>query len=270
MEKRYYHADGHVIWVMLSVCSCATPPGEHPLLDFPDSGHHHRKQREHALRDQAEQSRDRVDGPAYRVSTRRAWDVAIAERMRSRHDTPRCSRWRSIDLDGLKEMNYTHGHHAGYDALARTSRPSGRRGVTETSSPASAATSSRSDPRGERRVEPRAHRADPRALPGHHPHLPAWRRGTARRARRAPAARRPRLYAAKGPPARGRRGSRPQRTQISETVVSGGYRRVRTYTAPESQQPRTALGNGVMAARDALDVEVGVRVPVPQLQSLAG
>ena len=36
------------------------------------------------------------------------------------------------------------------------------------------------------------------------------------------------------------------------------------------QQPRIALGNGVMAARDALDVEVGVRVPVPQLHFHAG
>jgi hypothetical protein len=33
---------------------------------------------------------------------------------------------------------------------------------------------------------------------------------------------------------------------------------------PPLLQRLDTLGNGVMAARDALDVEVGVRVPVPQ------
>jgi hypothetical protein len=36
------------------------------------------------------------------------------------------------------------------------------------------------------------------------------------------------------------------------------------YSPAEAQEPPNPLGNGVMAARDALDVEVGVRVPVPQ------
>jgi diguanylate cyclase (GGDEF)-like protein len=80
-----------------------------------------RKQRELALQDQAEQlaviaSTDPLTG----LATRRAWDVAITERTRSRHDGADSFAVVLIDLDGLKEINDTHGHHAGDDALAAT------------------------------------------------------------------------------------------------------------------------------------------------------
>jgi PAS domain S-box-containing protein/diguanylate cyclase (GGDEF)-like protein len=121
MEKRYYHADGHVIWVLLSV-SLVRDAGGQPLYfisqiaDVTD-----RKQHEQALRDQAEQlaviaSTDPLTG----LSTRRAWDVAIADRMRSHHDSAEPFGVVLIDLDGLKDINDTHGHHAGDEALAAT------------------------------------------------------------------------------------------------------------------------------------------------------
>ena len=76
-----------------------------------------------------------------------------------------------------------------------------------------------------------------------------------------------------GPAAERRRRRRASRARARGPLERPGRdltAREDLYSAPESQQPRTALGNGVMAARDALDVEVGVRVPVPQLESHAG
>jgi len=149
MEKRYYHADGHVIWVMLSV-SLVRDAGEQPLYFISQIADiTERKRREQELRDEAEQlaviaSTDPLTG----LSTRRAWDVAITERMRrqggNRLKTPNPGNRRNtpnpgnrlktpnpderagafavalIDLDGLKEINDTHGHDAGDAALTAT------------------------------------------------------------------------------------------------------------------------------------------------------
>ena len=121
MEKRYYHADGHVIWVMLSVSLVRDAAGEPLYFISQIEDITQRKQREEALREQAEQlaviaSTDPLTG----LSTRRAWDVAIAERTRRRKGSVAPFAVALIDLDGLKEINDTLGHHAGDDALAAT------------------------------------------------------------------------------------------------------------------------------------------------------
>jgi PAS domain S-box-containing protein/diguanylate cyclase (GGDEF)-like protein len=116
MEKRYFHADGHVIWVMLSVSLVRDPAGE-PLYfisqieDITD-----RKRREEALRDEAAQlaviaSTDPLTG----LGTRREWDLAIERISREEQSAP--FGIALIDLDCLKEINDAEGHHAGDDAL---------------------------------------------------------------------------------------------------------------------------------------------------------
>ena len=121
MEKRYLHADGHVIWVMLSVSLVRDAAGLPLYFISQIADITERKWREEELRDRADQlaviaSTDPLTG----LSTRRAWDVAINERMRRRGDRAGSFAVALIDLDGLKEINDTNGHDAGDDALAAT------------------------------------------------------------------------------------------------------------------------------------------------------
>ena len=121
MEKRYYHADGHIIWVMLSVSLVRDAAGLPLYFISQIADITERKWREEELQDRAEQlaiiaSTDRLTG----LSTRRAWDMAITERMRRRGDRAGTFAVALIDLDGLKEINDTRGHDAGDDALAAT------------------------------------------------------------------------------------------------------------------------------------------------------
>jgi diguanylate cyclase (GGDEF)-like protein/PAS domain S-box-containing protein len=121
LEKRYLHADGHVIWVMLSVSLVRDAAGLPLYFISQVADITERKWREEELRDRAEQlaiiaSTDRLTG----LSTRRAWDMAVTERMRRRGDRAVSFAVALIDLDGLKEINDTHGHDAGDDALAAT------------------------------------------------------------------------------------------------------------------------------------------------------
>jgi len=123
MEKRYFHADGHVIWVMLSVSLVRDATGQPLYFISQIADITERKWREEELRDRAEQlaiiaSTDPLTG----LSTRRAWDMAITERMRWRGDRAESFAVALIDLDGLKEINDTRGHDAGDDALAATAR----------------------------------------------------------------------------------------------------------------------------------------------------
>ncbi|MGH2883845.1 MAG: GGDEF domain-containing protein, partial [Solirubrobacteraceae bacterium] len=121
MEKRYLHADGHVICVMLSVSLVRDAAGLPLYFISQIADITERKWREEELRDRADQlaviaSTDPLTG----LSTRRAWDVAINERMCRRGDRAGSFAVALIDLDGLKEINDTNGHDAGDDALAAT------------------------------------------------------------------------------------------------------------------------------------------------------
>ena len=118
MEKRYHHADGHIIWVTLSVSLVRDADGEPLYFISQIEDISSRKQRERALETQAARlaviaATDQLTG----LSTRRSWDVTIADRT-SRPDQG-LERFgiALIDLDALKEINDTHGHHAGDQAL---------------------------------------------------------------------------------------------------------------------------------------------------------
>ncbi len=118
MEKRYHHADGHIIWVTLSVSLVRDADGEPLYFISQIEDISNRKRRERALETQAARlaviaATDQLTG----LSTRRTWDLAIADRT-SRPDID-LERFgiALIDLDELKEINDTHGHHSGDQAL---------------------------------------------------------------------------------------------------------------------------------------------------------
>jgi diguanylate cyclase (GGDEF)-like protein/PAS domain S-box-containing protein len=118
MEKRYHHADGHIIWVTLSVSLVRDADGEPLYFISQIEDISNRKRRERALETQAARlaviaATDQLTG----LSTRRTWDLAIADRT-SRPDLD-LERFgiALIDLDELKAINDTRGHHAGDQAL---------------------------------------------------------------------------------------------------------------------------------------------------------
>jgi diguanylate cyclase (GGDEF)-like protein/PAS domain S-box-containing protein len=118
MEKRYYHADGHIIWVTLSVSLVRDADGEPLYFISQIEDISKRKRRERALETQAARlaviaATDQLTG----LSTRRTWDLAIADRT-SRPDLD-LERFgiALIDLDELKAINDTRGHHVGDQAL---------------------------------------------------------------------------------------------------------------------------------------------------------
>jgi diguanylate cyclase (GGDEF)-like protein/PAS domain S-box-containing protein len=118
MEKRYHHADGHIIWVTLSVSLVRDAGGEPLYFVSQIEDISNRKRRERVLETQAARlaviaATDQLTG----LSTRRTWDLAIADRT-SRPDLD-LERFgiALIDLDALKEINDTQGHHAGDQAL---------------------------------------------------------------------------------------------------------------------------------------------------------
>jgi diguanylate cyclase (GGDEF)-like protein/PAS domain S-box-containing protein len=118
MEKRYHHADGHIIWVTLSVSLVRDARGEPLYFISQIEDISNRKRRERVLETQAARlaviaATDQLTG----LSTRRTWDLAIADRT-SRPDLD-LERFgiALIDLDALKEINDTNGHHAGDQAL---------------------------------------------------------------------------------------------------------------------------------------------------------
>ena len=118
IEKRYYHADGHVIWVIVSASLVRDASGDPLYFISQIEDITERKHREQALRDQAEQrailaATDPVTG----LSTRRALDGAITERMRATDKRDEPLAVAVITFDGLRELNALHGPHAGDRAL---------------------------------------------------------------------------------------------------------------------------------------------------------
>jgi diguanylate cyclase (GGDEF)-like protein/PAS domain S-box-containing protein len=118
MEKRYHHADGHVIWVTLSVSLVRDPGGEPLYFISQIEDISNRKQRERALEHQAARlALIAATDPLTGLSTRRAWDLAMADRTARPDQTLERFGIALIDLDELKEINDTQGHHAGDQAL---------------------------------------------------------------------------------------------------------------------------------------------------------
>jgi PAS domain S-box-containing protein/diguanylate cyclase (GGDEF)-like protein len=118
LEKRYYHAAGHVIWVMLSV-SLVRDASEQPLYFISQvEDITERKQREQALQDQAEQlAVQAMTDPLTGFGNRRGWDLAMVERIDSAAEGDEAFGVTLVALDGLKEINDNYGHEAGNDAI---------------------------------------------------------------------------------------------------------------------------------------------------------
>ena len=114
IEKRYYHADGHVIWVMVSSSVVRDASGDPLYFISQIEDITERKHREQALRDHAEQQTIlAATDPVTGLSTRRALDVAITERMRATDKRDELLAVAVIKFDGLNELNALHGPHAG-------------------------------------------------------------------------------------------------------------------------------------------------------------
>jgi diguanylate cyclase (GGDEF)-like protein/PAS domain S-box-containing protein len=118
MEKRYHHADGHIIWVTLSVSLVRDAGGEPLYFISQIEDISNRKRRERVLETQAARlaviaATDQLTG----LSTRRTWDLAIADRTAGPDLDLERFGIALIDLDALKEINDTNGHHAGDQAL---------------------------------------------------------------------------------------------------------------------------------------------------------
>lgn len=111
MEKRYLHADGHIVWVLLSV-SLVRDADSKPLyfvsqiMDINE-----RKAQEAELR--AAASTDPLTG----LMNRRGFEEALGRQLAfsSRHGSP--GALLLIDIDGFKAVNDEAGHHTGDELL---------------------------------------------------------------------------------------------------------------------------------------------------------
>jgi diguanylate cyclase (GGDEF)-like protein/PAS domain S-box-containing protein len=107
MHKRYIHADGRVIWALLSV-SLATDEDGRPLhfisqiQDFSE-----RRELEERLRHQAEHD------PLTGLANRRRFEHELARQIERSTRHPEAAALAVIDLDSFKAVNDLHGHAAG-------------------------------------------------------------------------------------------------------------------------------------------------------------
>ncbi len=113
VEVQLRHADGHLVWVVLSATLVRDRSGAPSFFIGQVQDITARKQQEVVLRQQAE--RDGLTG----LWNRHRFDAELA---RSRSLVDRGGEPVSVillDLDGLKVINDTHGHQCGDDALRR-------------------------------------------------------------------------------------------------------------------------------------------------------
>jgi diguanylate cyclase (GGDEF)-like protein/PAS domain S-box-containing protein len=109
-EKRYIHADGHIVWARVTASLLRAQDGTPRVLISQIEDMTSRKEMAHLL-DLAQ--RDSLTG----LRNRAAFERAAAEQI------ARCKRYGEqaalllLDLDGLKQINDTHGHVVGDEAL---------------------------------------------------------------------------------------------------------------------------------------------------------
>jgi len=123
MDKRYYAADGHLIWVRLSVSIVCDAVGEplHFISHIEDISA--RKRDEILLRRQA--TRDALTGVFNR--SRFEEELARYTSLARRHGHDEEAAVFMIDLDGLKQVNDEGGHAAGDDYLKSVAETISRR-----------------------------------------------------------------------------------------------------------------------------------------------
>jgi diguanylate cyclase (GGDEF)-like protein/PAS domain S-box-containing protein len=113
MEKRYFRADGSVIWILLAV-SLVCDDQDRPLYfisQIQDIDERRRAQGE--LERLAH--RDALTG----IPNRRAWEVALERAVHDARHTGRPLAVAVIDLNDFKAVNDSHGHDAGDRLLER-------------------------------------------------------------------------------------------------------------------------------------------------------
>jgi diguanylate cyclase (GGDEF)-like protein/PAS domain S-box-containing protein len=116
MEKRYFRADGSVIWVLLSVSLVRDDAGRPRYFISQIQDIDERKQAHGELEHLA--NHDPLTG----VLNRRAWDRELARAIAEASRLDRTLAVALIDLDDFKQLNDTHGHDAGDRALIGAAR----------------------------------------------------------------------------------------------------------------------------------------------------
>lgn len=111
MEKRYLHADGHIVWVLLSVSLVRDAEGQPLYFVSQIMDINERKAQEAELR--AAASTDSLTG----LMNRRGFEEALNRQLAFslRHGSP--GALLLIDIDGFKAVNDEAGHHTGDELL---------------------------------------------------------------------------------------------------------------------------------------------------------
>lgn len=116
MDKRYLHADGHIVWVQLNVSMARDAAGQamyfiSQIQDITDRKHFEERLKRMALR-------DHLTG----LYNRRGFEEELDRQLASARRYRRGGAVLMIDLDGFKAVNDTLGHKAGDELLAGIAR----------------------------------------------------------------------------------------------------------------------------------------------------
>jgi diguanylate cyclase (GGDEF)-like protein len=113
MEKRYFRADGSVIWILLSVSLARDADGE-PLYFISQLQDIDARKRAHGELERLAHH-DALTG----ALNRRAWSIELGHAIEHAERTGEPFAVAVIDLDDFKQVNDTHGHAAGDHVLQR-------------------------------------------------------------------------------------------------------------------------------------------------------